>query len=124
MFSKSLRHYSERLIRLKEDDDIKKANNILKQDLDENSKKALEIAGDIDQYKSNNTISDYLTLIKCALVLYKNDLIEGSSTIQKKIGVRIPLRNVGGEIKHIENIFEARGWDEPKLDSGNYEPSN
>lgn len=116
LFVKSLEHYSERLCKLKTDDELQHGSNLIKKDLQENSNKALEVAQDFEAYKSNNTTNDHLALLKSALTLYKRDLQEGSITLQKKMGVKISLKNVCDEISHIEDIFESRNWDEPTLD--------
>lgn len=116
LFSKALRHYAKRLQNLANDEIINQENGKIREDIQTNSKKALEVADEIDSYNSENSAKDYTTWVKCALALYKKDLKESMGILEQKIGIRIPMKNTLDEIRHIEDIFENRNWDEPTFD--------
>ena len=109
LFSRVLRHFSERLVALQEDE-IKHGNEILKQDMIENSKRALEMAQDMDDGKTANPSNDTLTLIKSALELYKKDLEVSTESLIKKLGITISHKNVDDTIRLINNNLEHRRW--------------
>ena len=91
-------------------DEIKQGNEILKQDMIENSKKALKIAQTIDEGKTENISNDNLDLIKSALHLYKKDLEESTESLIKKLGVSISHKNVDDTIRLIDDNLKHRKW--------------
>ncbi len=118
LFSKALRHYSKRLTKLLEDEEIiEHGNGKIRDDIQTNSKKALEVADEMDNYKSENSTNDHVTWVKCALAFYKKDLKESMKMLDKKIGIKIPMKDTLDEIRYIEKIFKNRDWDEPTLDT-------
>jgi len=118
LFSKALRHYSKRLKKLQDDEEIlEQGNGKIKEDIETNSQKALEVADEMDNYKSENSTNDYVTWVKCALAFYKKDLKESIKLLEDKIGIKIPMANTVDEIRLIEKIFADRNWDEPTLDT-------
>ncbi|KAG2478958.1 MAG: Exonuclease SbcC [Nitrosopumilales archaeon] len=110
LFCRALQHYSQRMTDLKEDEEIKNGNNILKQDLEDNSKLALEVADLLIDYHSNNVTSDHVELIKSALELYKDDLLVNSESLKKKLKVEISLKNLDDEIRNIDRVMRVRDW--------------
>jgi len=117
-YAKALRHYSKRLTKLQDDEEIlEQGNGEIQRDIKESSAKALEISQEFDQYNSGHTLMDYLPLIKCALAFYKKDLKESMKMLEKKMGIKIPTRHTLDEIKFIDKIFYDMNWDEPTLDT-------
>lgn len=111
LFSKALRHYSERLVEIQKDEEIKQGNDTLREDLNQNSKKSLELAQLIDEKKTENMSHEDIVMLKSALGLYKKDLIESKESLKKKIGIEVPLENVENEIKLIDSNMERRRWE-------------
>jgi len=117
LFCRALEHFSKRLIGLKEDKEIKTVNGMLKKDLDENSKLALEVGELLKRYNSENVTHDHVEMVKSALKLYKDDLLTSGELLKNKLNVGISLKNVDSEVRSIDNVFRNRDWHEPTLDT-------
>jgi hypothetical protein len=105
-----LRHLSERLKQLQEEDEIKQGNETLKKDLVENSEKALELAQNLDEGKTENISDEDIKMIKSALGIYKKDLSDSTEWLKNKLGTELSIKNVNSEIALIDNNLKHRNW--------------
>ncbi len=110
LFCRALQHYSQRVKDLKDDEEIKNGNDIIKQDLEDNSKSALGVADLLIEYSSENITHDNVKLVKSALKLYKEDLLASGESLKKKINVEISLTNLNDEIRNIDRVMNNRDW--------------
>ncbi|MDE1829274.1 MAG: hypothetical protein KGI25_03015 [Thaumarchaeota archaeon] len=100
-------HYAKKFEDMKSDEEIK-TNNFIKKDLDDNAEKATELARQLLQIQTNNTITDNNAFIKSAVKVYLNDLKNSKDALIEKLKENqmsdYYLNNLNDEIK------QAEGW--------------
>ena len=105
-----LLHYSQRLLDLKNHDDIRKGNSIVKRDLDENSKHAKEISETIPDDYSYLINTENGKIICLAAKCYTNDLKQSQKTARELLGkINTEFSNVQNEIVLADKIKSIIG---------------
>jgi hypothetical protein len=104
MYHRALKHYSKRLTSLKENEDLKHGNDILKTDIDNN----LHLVNNVTKLMSSSNVEDsqkvfaeYRDVICCALINYIADLESA------KHAVSIELAGAKPRFVHIDREIEV-----------------
>lgn len=122
LMTRALKHYAKTFEELKKDDEITKlGNSFIIKDLEDNAKKASEVADELLRIKINDTISDNQNMIKSAMESYLHDLNKSKKALRKKLSDRnmaiYSLRNINYEIQQVEEYLS-----EPTVYKENSEP--
>jgi hypothetical protein len=110
LMSRALTHYAKRFEELKENEEITKlGNTLVVRDLEDNTKKALEIAEELVRLRSNNTMSDNQKIITSAMDAYLADLGKSKKALEDILSKNnmtfYTLRNINDEIRALEEYF-------------------
>jgi len=101
----ALKHYLEKLEELKKDEDIKKGNSMILEDIVKNSDGVSTASKHLD-LESPNTFKDYPKIICSALSIYERDLEASKEKLKEKLGnnVHFEFNKMNEEIKQVQEI--------------------
>jgi hypothetical protein len=109
LFSRALTHYAKIFEDLKKDEEIKLGNGFVVKDLDDNAKKALEVAEELMKLRTTDIITDNQKIIKSAMEAYLNDLNKSKDTLMKKLSENkissYTLYNINNEIQKVDEYL-------------------
>ncbi len=106
IYVRALRYYISKIEHLKEDEDLKQANELVIKDLDFNIIYLKEMLGKLESQKSQNTISDNMPLFKQATNEYYDHLEKSKATLIKKVDAKwtFKIDNVNDELELMEEL--------------------